>query len=107
MGAPDKTCENCRYFLDTTGNGMGVCHLSGEDTHAYNTCDGFLPIEHKPKQDVRERRLMKVYTVVDMPGDRPAKLLEVGLGSVARDGTISVKLEAYPTNGTLLLREWK
>ena len=47
-----------------------------------------------------------VYTVVEKPGDR-SFWLRIGFGSVNRDGSINITLDAIPTNGKLQIRDYK
>lgn len=46
-----------------------------------------------------------VYTVIDRDG-KPF-WLRVGVAFVNKDGSLNVKLDALPTNGTLQIRDWK
>jgi hypothetical protein len=47
-----------------------------------------------------------VFTVVDR-GAGKSYWTRVGVGFVNRDGSITLKLDALPTNGTLQVREWE
>jgi hypothetical protein len=47
-----------------------------------------------------------VYTVVDRGGGK-SFWTRVGVGFVNRDGSITLKLDAVPVNGTLQVREWE
>lgn len=52
-------------------------------------------------------QLMKaVFTVVDR-GAGKSYWTRVGIGFVNRDGSITLKLDAIPVNGTLQVREWE
>ncbi len=47
-----------------------------------------------------------VYTVVDR-GPGKAFWTRVGVGFVNRDGSLNLKLDALPVNGTLQVRNWE
>jgi hypothetical protein len=47
-----------------------------------------------------------VYTVVDR-GPGKAFWTKVGVGFINRDGSINLRLDALPTNGTLQVRDWE
>ena len=51
------------------------------------------------------RRVLKVYTIVEKPGQDKGIWLDIGVASENRDGSIGVKLDAYPVNGQLHIRE--
>ena len=55
----------------------------------------------------RNRRLLKVYTIVEKPNSQKGIWLEIGVGSENRDGSLSAKLDALPVNGTLHIREYE
>src|SRR5580704_6272895 len=46
-----------------------------------------------------------VYTVVDRAGK--SYWTRVGVGFVNRDGSLNLRLDAIPTNGTLQVRDWE
>ncbi len=46
-----------------------------------------------------------VYTVVDRAGK--SFWVRVGVGFVNRDGSLNLRLDAIPTNGTLQVRDWE
>ncbi len=46
-----------------------------------------------------------VFTVIERSGK--SYWLRVGVGFVNRDGSITLKLDAIPVNGTLQVREWE
>lgn len=49
-----------------------------------------------------------VYTIVERAGDSSKKFwLRIGTAFVNRDGSINVKLDAMPTNGTLHIRDYE
>ena len=54
-----------------------------------------------------QRRVLKVYTIVVKPGQDKGIWLETGVASENRDGSISVKLDAFPVNGQLHIREYE
>lgn len=53
------------------------------------------------------RRVLKVYTVVEKPGQQKGIWLEIGVGSENRDGSISAKLDCLPVSGSIQIREWE
>lgn len=53
-----------------------------------------------------KRRILKVYTIVEKPGERGI-WLEIGVAGVNKDGSISTKLDALPVNGMLHMREYE
>ena len=53
-----------------------------------------------------EKKLLKVYTIVDKAGSPKGIWLEIGVGSYNRDGSISAKLDALPVTGMIHLREY-
>lgn len=53
------------------------------------------------------RRVLKVYTIVEKPGSEKGIWLEVGVATENRDGSLRVKLDALPVNGTLHIREYE
>ena len=53
------------------------------------------------------KRVLKVYTVVEKTGNQKPIWLEVGVASENRDGSLSVKLDALPANGSLQLRDYE
>jgi hypothetical protein len=67
------------------------------------------PEEEKEKvqlEETREKRqVLKVYTIVEKPGQDKGIWLDIGVAVVNRDGSISAKLDALPLNGQLHLRE--
>ncbi len=46
-----------------------------------------------------------VYTVVERGGK--SFWVKVGIGGVNKDGSINLKLDAVPVNGTLQVRDWE
>ena len=54
-----------------------------------------------------QRRVLKVYTIVEKPGSDRGIWLEVGVARENRDASLSVKLDALPVNGKLHIREYE
>ena len=52
------------------------------------------------------QQMKAVYTVVER-GSGKSYWTRVGVGFVNRDGSITLKLDAVPVNGTLQVREWE
>lgn len=52
-----------------------------------------------------KRRVKKVFTIVEKPGQDKGFWLEIGVAFENRDGSLNVKLDALPTNGTIHIRE--
>ena len=56
--------------------------------------------------DTQGNKMKMVYTVVERaPGK--SFWIKVGIGFVNHDGSINLKLDATPVNGTLQIREWE
>ncbi len=55
--------------------------------------------------DSNGQNMKVVYTVVERSGK--SFWTRVGVGFVNRDGSITLKLDAIPVNGTLQVREWE
>ena len=51
------------------------------------------------------RKMKTVYTVVDR--GQKSYWVRVGVGFENQDGSLNLKLDAVPTNGTLLVRDWE
>ncbi len=51
------------------------------------------------------RRVLKVFTIVQKPGQDKGIWLDIGVASNNRDGSISAKLDAFPVNGQIHIRE--
>jgi hypothetical protein len=51
------------------------------------------------------RDMKAVYTVIDR-GQGKSFWVRVGVGFTNRDGSINLRLDAIPVNGTLQVREW-
>jgi hypothetical protein len=52
------------------------------------------------------RDMKAVYTVVDR-GQGRSFWIRVGVGFTNRDGSLNLRLDAIPVNGTLQVREWE
>ena len=48
-----------------------------------------------------------VYTIVESPGSQTGRKqwIRIGSATVNRDGSLNVRLDAFPTNGTLHIRD--
>ncbi len=58
------------------------------------------------REESREKkRVFKVYTIVEKPGAEKSIWLDIGVGVLNRDDSISVKLDALPVNGILHIRD--
>jgi hypothetical protein len=51
------------------------------------------------------RDMKAVYTVIDR-GQGKSFWVRIGVGFTNRDGSINLRLDAIPVNGTLQVREW-
>ncbi len=56
--------------------------------------------------DANGQTMKAVFTVVER-GQGKSYWTRVGVGFVNRDGSITLKLDAIPVNGTLQVREWE
>jgi len=56
--------------------------------------------------DSNGQNMKVVFTVVERGGGK-SFWTRVGVGFVNRDGSITLKLDAIPVNGTLQVREWE
>jgi hypothetical protein len=89
------TATRCRYprrdrLAASIGGGRQRHHTSGENT-----------------MDEQTNKTMKVvWTVVDR-GPGKSFWTRVGVGFVNRDGSLTLRLDAVPINGTLQVREWE
>jgi hypothetical protein len=54
----------------------------------------------------QSRNLKAVFTVVER-GPGKSIWVRVGLGHTNKDGSLNLKLDAIPVNGTLQVREWE
>ena len=62
-------------------------------------------METRPHNE--RKRVLKVYTIVEKPGADKGIWLEVGVAGDNRDGSLRVKLDAFPVNGSLHIREYE
>lgn len=51
-------------------------------------------------------KMKVVYTIVER-GENRSYWTRVGVGFVNRDGSLNLRLEALPINGTLQVRDWE
>jgi hypothetical protein len=51
------------------------------------------------------RKMKTVYTVVDR--GQKSYWVRIGVGFENQDGSLNLKLDAVPTNGTLQVRDWE
>ncbi len=58
--------------------------------------------EQQQKKDMKA-----VYTVIDRGPGKSSFWVRVGVGFTNRDGSLNLKLDAIPVNGTLQVREWE
>ncbi len=56
--------------------------------------------------NAQSKQLKTVYTVVER-GPNKSFWTKVGIGSVNHDGSINLRLDALPTNGTLQIRDYE
>jgi predicted methyltransferase len=56
--------------------------------------------------EANQKTMKAVYTVVER-GPGKSYWTRVGVGFVNADGSINLKLDAVPVNGTLQVREWE
>jgi hypothetical protein len=61
--------------------------------------------EQKSTQGTREMK--SIWTMVERGDQGKSFWTRVGAGFVNRDGSITIKLDAIPVNGTLQVREWQ
>jgi hypothetical protein len=52
------------------------------------------------------KNMKAVYTVIDR-GQGKSIWVRVGVGFTNRDGSLNLRLDAVPVNGTLQVREWE
>ncbi len=53
----------------------------------------------------QQKQLKTVFTVVER--DNKSHWVKMGIGSVNKDGSINLKLDGYPTNSTLQIRDYE
>ena len=56
--------------------------------------------------DDQSKNMKTVYTVIDR-GQGKSFWVRVGVGFTNRDGSLNLRLDAIPVNGTLQVREWE
>lgn len=56
-------------------------------------------------EETFNRSMKAVYTVIDR-GQGKSIWVRVGVGFTNRDGSLNLRLDAIPVNGTLQVREW-
>jgi len=56
--------------------------------------------------DSSSKKIKAVYTIVGGDKDR-SRWVQVGVGFVNRDDSITVRLDAHPVNGVLQIREMR
>jgi hypothetical protein len=56
-------------------------------------------------EEIANRNMKAVYTVIDR-GQGKSIWVRVGVGFINRDGSLNLRLDAIPVNGTLQVREW-
>jgi hypothetical protein len=54
-----------------------------------------------------ERRVLKIYTVVEKPSSPKGIWLEIGVATENRDGSLSGKLDCLPVSGSIQIRPWE
>jgi hypothetical protein len=57
-------------------------------------------------EDTTNKHMKSVYTVIDR-GQGKSIWVRVGVGFTNRDGSLNLRLDAIPVNGTLQVREWE
>jgi hypothetical protein len=57
-------------------------------------------------EDTTNKQMKSVYTVIDR-GQGKSIWVRVGVGFTNRDGSLNLRLDAIPVNGTLQVREWE
>ena len=63
-----------------------------------------MPRSATPAQGTRQPT-KSVFTVVDKPDGSRSYWTRIGAGWINRDGSITIKLDALPVNGTLQVRD--
>lgn len=53
----------------------------------------------------QQRKMKVVYTIVDR--GQKSYWVRIGVGFENQDGSLNLKLDAVPTNGTLQVRDWE
>ena len=52
-----------------------------------------------------QKKVFKVFTIVEKQNSEKGIWLQIGVGSNNRDESLSIKLDAFPVNGQLHIRE--
>ena len=58
-------------------------------------------------ENQNRKRVLKIYTIVKKENMAKGIWLEIGVASENRDGSLSGKLDALPSNGTIHIREFE
>jgi hypothetical protein len=58
-------------------------------------------------EEQQQNHMKAVYTVIDRGPGKSSFWVRVGVGFTNRDGSLNLKLDAIPVNGTLQVREWE
>jgi hypothetical protein len=64
------------------------------------------PMERSVMEETLNKNMKAVFTVIDR-GQGKSIWVRVGVGFTNRDGSLNLKLDAIPVNGTLQVREWE
>jgi hypothetical protein len=57
-------------------------------------------------EETQTKNLKTVYTIIDRGAGKSSIWVRVGSGYTNRDGSLNLKLDAIPVNGSLQVREW-
>jgi hypothetical protein len=57
-------------------------------------------------EESQTRNLKTVYTIIERGAGKSSIWVRVGTGYTNRDGSLNLKLDAIPVNGSLQVREW-
>ena len=60
----------------------------------------------QPDRSIERKRILKIYTIVQKPGEQRDIWLEIGVAVENRDGSLNAKLDALPVNGAIHVREY-
>lgn len=61
--------------------------------------------QEAPSSEATTHRIKEVFVIIDTGADRKPIFRRVGTAFVNRDGSLNVKLDALPINGTLHIRD--
>jgi hypothetical protein len=64
------------------------------------------PAKEEGQMEEQSKNMKSVYTVVDR-GQGKSIWVRVGVGFTNRDGSLNLRLDAIPVNGSLQVREWE